>query len=116
MPAACLSRSRRQQLMPEPQPISTGSNSHGRPAQHKQDACQCRPARDRTAAELRTIGAESWTIADGNDGGNRQIVKVDAVGVIDRKLSGALTGPVNKVYDGTDTARYAGRNVGSARR
>ena len=30
-PAWCQSRSRRQQLMPEPHPISTGSISHGRP-------------------------------------------------------------------------------------
>ena len=30
-PASCQSRRRRQQLMPEPQPISAGSISHGRP-------------------------------------------------------------------------------------
>ena len=30
-PAACQSRSRRQQVMPDPQPISTGSRSHGVP-------------------------------------------------------------------------------------
>ena len=30
-PASCQSRSRRQQVMPEPQPISGGSNSHGVP-------------------------------------------------------------------------------------
>ena len=30
-PASCQSRSRRQQVMPEPQPISRGSISHGMP-------------------------------------------------------------------------------------
>ncbi|MEK9212946.1 YDG domain-containing protein [Sphingomonas sp. 2378] len=103
------------------------------------DTATATQAFDTKAAGLRTIGADSWTIADGNDGGNYQIVKVNASGVIDRKLlSGALTGLVTKVYDGTDVAtvapinldgfvagdavtlatdgaRYADRNVGSGK-
>lgn len=76
------------------------------------DAATATQAFDTKAAGQRTISADNWTIADGNDGGNYRIVKVDAAGTIDRKLlSGALTGTVSKVYDGTDMATVAPINL-----
>ncbi|MFK3889920.1 YDG domain-containing protein, partial [Sphingomonas sp. NPDC079357] len=64
------------------------------------------------SAGTQTISADTWTIADGNDGSNYRIVKVDAAGKIDRKLlSGGLTGTVTKIYDGTDAATVTPINL-----
>ncbi|MEK9213371.1 YDG domain-containing protein, partial [Sphingomonas sp. 2378] len=67
---------------------------------------------DTKNAGQRIISANSWTIADGNDGGNYAIVKVDASGTIARKvIDGTLTGTVSKVYDGTTAATLLGANL-----
>jgi hypothetical protein len=59
-PAACPSRSRRQQVTPEPQPTSRGSISPGDAgAQNEQDAGQCCPCRDRRTPASR-LGALGW--------------------------------------------------------
>ncbi|MCW2339147.1 filamentous hemagglutinin family protein [Sphingobium sp. B2D3A] len=60
---------------------------------------------DSKNAGNRTLTVTGWTINDGNDGNNYIRNIVTASGDITQKmLSGALTGTVTKVYDGTDNA------------
>ncbi|WP_319801504.1 MULTISPECIES: YDG domain-containing protein [unclassified Sphingobium] len=67
---------------------------------------------DSKAAGNRIMKVNGWTLADGNDGGNYTVVKVDAAGTIDRKtISGALAGVVSKVYDGKDVATILPTNL-----
>ncbi|MEQ4604946.1 MAG: YDG domain-containing protein, partial [Pseudomonas amygdali] len=67
---------------------------------------------DAKNAGNRNLTASSWTINDGNEGGNYAVTRVSADGNITRKeLSGSLTGAVSKVYDGTNIAALLGTNL-----
>jgi filamentous hemagglutinin family protein len=76
------------------------------------DTATATQAFDSKAAKDRILIANSWDIQDGNNGGNYTVEKVTAAGYIAQKqLSGALTGTVSKVYDGTATATLLGANL-----
>jgi hypothetical protein len=76
------------------------------------DTATATQAFDSKNAGSRSLAADGWTIADGNDGGNYTVVNVAANGSIaQRMLTGALTGTVTKVYDGTTDATLLPVNI-----